>query len=196
MLLPWTGVYTQMAALLAGDEPIRLLAADDGYYEIRTTSIGTFCVKRPDLTLETCTEGIALTVPRMPMTLLAAIIERFRAIYPHEHLLNVYWNPQREGFELDVPLQEAGEAFVTTEDATDPYNPERPRVLQVHSHGKFPARFSPTDDADELATGCYGVIGTIDLIPTMAWRFACGGRHVPLATEDLFEVDEGGGCDA
>ena len=188
MMLPsWIGVYTQMSALEAGSEPIRLLASQDGYYEIRTTPIGTFRVKREDLTLESCTEGMTLAVPRMPAELLAALIDRFRVAMPDEYLLNVYWNPDREGFEVEAPPQEASEAHVITRDATDSYDPKRPRLLQVHSHATFSAVFSATDNADEQATGCYGVIGNLDHpIPTMAWRFACAGRHVPLATGDLF----------
>jgi len=178
-----------MSALEAGSEPIRLLASQGGYYEIRTTPVGTFRVKRPDLQLESCTEGVKLAIPHMPAELLADIIDRFRAALPDEYLLNVYWNPDRQGFEVEAPPQESGEAHVTTEDATDPYDPRRPRILQVHSHALFSAVFSTTDDADEQATGCYGVIGSLDNpFPTMAWRFACGGRRVSLATSDLFAL--------
>lgn len=184
---PLVGIYTTWAALEAGPEPIRLLAARDGYYEVRTTPVGTFRVKRRDLEPESCTEGLTLAVPRIPAPLLAAIVERCRAALPDEHLLHVYWNPERAGFELEAPPQEAGADHVTTADTTDPYAPARPRVLQVHSHGTGPAIFSAIDDADEQATGCYGVIGRLDsAVPAMAWRFACGGRHVPLTTSDLF----------
>lgn len=186
---PWIGLYTRMADLEAGSEPIRLLAAQDGVYDIRTTPIGTFRVKRPDLALETCTEGLTLAIPRMPATVLAALVERCRAALPHECLVNVYWHPGRDGFEIEAPPQTAGMSHVTTDDATDPYDPQRPRVLQVHSHGTVPAFFSSVDDADEQATGCYGVLGELDRpIPSMAWRMACGGRYVPLAVTDLFAL--------
>lgn len=189
MISPWTGIYTDMSALVAGSEPIRLLAAQDGYYEIRTTPVGTFRVRRPDLELESCTEGVALAVPRMPAELLAALIDRFRDALPDEYLINVYWNSEREGFEIEAPPQEAGEAHVTTGDTTDPYDPRRPRVLQAHSHALYSAVFSATDDADEQATGCYGVIGNLDhSFPTMAWRFVCGGWRVSLTTSDLFTL--------
>jgi len=178
-----------MADLQAGSEPIRWLAAQDGLYEIRTTPIGIFRVKRSDVALDACTEGLTLTIPRMPAAVLASLIDRCRAALPQECLLNVYWNPARQGFEIDAPLQEASPAHVATADATDPYDPAHPRVLQVHSHGTAAAFFSATDDADEQATGCYGVLGHLDQpVPSMAWRFACGGRHVPLATTDLFAL--------
>jgi PRTRC genetic system protein A len=186
---PWIGLYTRMADLEAGSEPIRWLATSDGVYEIRTTPIGTFRVKRPDADLDTCTEGLTLTIPRMPATVLAALIDRCRAALPHECLVNVYWHPARAGFEIDTPPQKADAVQVTAHDGTDPYDPQRPRVLQVHSHGTLAAFFSATDDADEQATGCYGVLGELDRpIPSMAWRFACGGRHVPLRTTDLFAL--------
>lgn len=182
---PWTGVYTDWTALEQGSEPIRLLAAADGLYEIRTTPVGTFRIRRS--TPAACTEGLTLAIPRMPWTLLDALITRFRAALPHEYLANVYWEPVRAGFVVVYPDQEASPTQVTTDDATDPYDPDRPRVLQIHSHGTLPARFSPTDDADEQATGCYGVIGHLDQpLPTMRFRFACGGRHVPLSPDDLF----------
>ncbi len=73
----WIGVYTHRADLEAGSEPIRLLVAQDGLYEIRTTPIGTFRVKRPAADWETCTEGLTLAIPRMPPAVLTAIIDRF-----------------------------------------------------------------------------------------------------------------------
>lgn len=186
---PWIGLYTRMTDLDAGTEPIRWLAAQDGLYEIRTTLIGIFRVKRPDTDLDTCSEGLTLTIPRMPAAVLAALIDRCRAALPHECLLNVYWHPDRQGFAIEMPPQEVDMAHVTTADATNPYDPTRPRVIQVHSHGTAAAFFSATDDADEQATGCYGVLGHLDRpVPSMAWRFACGGRHVSLATTDLFAL--------
>lgn len=184
---PWTGVYTDWTALEHGSEPIRLLVATDGLYDIRTTPIGTFRVKRPDLAPTRCTEGMTLAIPHMPWSLLDSVITRFRAALPDECLANVYWDADRTGFTVVYPPQDADRAQVTTDDTTDPYDPRCPRVLQIHSHGTFPARFSATDDADEQATGCYGVLGFLDQpIPLMAFRFACGGRHVPLSPDDLF----------
>jgi len=184
---PWVGLYTRLADLEAGSEPIRWLATPDGVYEIRTTPIGTFRVKRPDVPMDTCTEGLTLAIPKMPRALLREIINRFRAALPNERLLNVYWDPAQGGFVLDEPPQSANPVEVTSNEETNPYDPRRPRVLQVHSHGTADAVFSAIDDADEQATGCYGVIGHLDEpIPDMAWRFACGGRHVSLLTSDLF----------
>ncbi len=184
---PWIGSYATRAALDAGTEPIRWLATAQGLYEFRTTAIGTFCVPRPDVPLEMAQEGLTLAIPRMPRALLAALVAQFRTALPSEQLAQVYWEPGPGRFVVDIPPQEADGTSVTTPDATDPYDPARPRVLQVHSHAAGPAFFSATDDADEQATGCYGVIGRLDTaLPTMVWRLACGGRHVSLRLCDLF----------
>ena len=184
---PWIGWYTDTAAFTAGTEPIRRLITANGVYEARTTPIGTFSVKRPDLAAPSLSEGLSWAIPRLPWALLGALITQFRAALPYEHLANIYWEPQPGQFVVELPAQQADTTSVTTQETTDPYDPQRPRVLQVHSHGTLPAFFSLTDDADEQATGCYGVIGNLDTSqPTMAWRFACGGRHVPLSLTDLF----------
>ena len=185
---PWIGWYTDPDAFDAGSEAIRRLITAQGVYEARTTPIGTFTVHRPDLTTASAPpEGLTWRIPRLPLTLLATVLTQFRAALPDERLANVYWHPASGRFLLTFPDQSTAPASVTTADRTDPYDAERPRVLQVHSHGTLPAFFSSTDDADEQATGCYGVLGHLDTAhPTMAWRFACGGRHVPLSLTDLF----------
>ena len=184
---PWIGWYTDPDAFTTGSEAIRRLITAQGVYEARTTPIGTFTVKRPDLTASAPPEGLTWSIPRLPLAILDTLLTQFRAALPYEHLANIYWEPQPGQFVVELPAQQADTTSVTTQETTDPYDPQRPRVLQVHSHGTLPAFFSSTDDADEQATGCYGVLGHLDTAhPTMAWRFACGGRYVPLSLTDLF----------
>ncbi|UOF89856.1 hypothetical protein LSG31_18575 [Fodinisporobacter ferrooxydans] len=61
-------------------------------------------------------------------------------------------------------------------------------VLQLHSHGRLQAFFSSTDDADEIRTGFYGVIGEChELYPQATFRFSCGGKFVKINPYELFE---------
>lgn len=189
----WIGLYTTQADWLAGSEPIRWLVTPQGLYEGRPTPIGTFWVARPDVPLDTVSEGFVPAIPRMPQALLTALLTHFRAALPHEALANVYWDRPSERFLLEFPAQTATATSVVTTESSDPYDPDRPRVLQVHSHGTLPAFFSETDDADEQATGCYGVIGRLDTAtPQTCWRASCGGRFIPLDSHTLFAEDQEG----
>ncbi|SMC08091.1 PRTRC system protein A [Sulfobacillus thermosulfidooxidans DSM 9293] len=192
----WIGWYTDPAACAAGNEPVRFLITPTGVVEYRTTPIGLFRVARPDIPrpaisasvpLTAGTEGVTFTIPRIPYDFLPTIVTECRRALPHELLLEVRWDVRRQCFRILIPHQQATATSVTTDALRDPYDPLFPRVVQIHSHGTLPAFFSATDDADEQATGCYGVIGRCDQPrPDMVWRMSCGGRFVSLTVSNLF----------
>jgi PRTRC genetic system protein A len=86
-------------------------------------------------------------------------------------------------YHLRLPRQAvsaASVAFRRTEDV----------VLEVHSHGRAAAYFSPTDTADEQRLRLYGVIGHADAPrPDVCLRVGAYGYYLPLAWADVFDGD-------
>ena len=72
------------------------------------------------------------------------------------------------------------------------YRPPRDALLQIHSHGAYPAYFSATDDADEQGFGLYGVVGRLGSErPEVALRVGVYGYFLPVPLEAVFEGDRG-----
>lgn len=79
------------------------------------------------------------------------------------------------GYRLVLPRQAVGPVQVV-------YQPIDDVVLEIHSHHHYPARFSPTDDADEQGLCLYGVLGRLDRAP----RGGVAGRRLwPLLAGPL-----------
>lgn len=68
------------------------------------------------------------------------------------------------------------------------YRPVPGALLEIHSHGAFAARFSPTDDADEQGFALYGVIGRLGHErPEVALRVGVYGYFLPVPWEEVFD---------
>ena len=92
------------------------------------------------------------------------------------------WN---DGFRLVVPRQ------VVRRDSVS-YQPPANVVLEIHSHHRYPACFSPTDDADEQRLCLYGIIGRLDSPrPEVALRVGAYGYCLPIPWETVFEGNRG-----
>jgi len=77
------------------------------------------------------------------------------------------------------------------------YRPIEDAVLEIHSHHRFAARFSPIDDADEQALRVYGVLGRLGFDrPEVALRAGAYGYFLPFPWEAVFNGDRGGFRDA
>ena len=60
-------------------------------------------------------------------------------------------------------------------------------MLELHSHHRYPARFSATDDADEQRLCLYGVVGRLnDARPHVALRAGAYGHFLPVPWETVF----------
>src|SRR5581483_4395897 len=92
--------------------------------------------------------SLTLRAGRLPQGLWDRIVAVACAWPEREVLLAV--SLERSGYQLLRPTQLAGPASVV-------YLSPRDALLQVHSHGAYPARFSPTDDGDEQGFALYGV---------------------------------------
>jgi hypothetical protein len=67
------------------------------------------------------------------------------------------------------------------------YRRQPDALLELHSHGPLPARFSPRDDADEQRLGLYGVVGRLGgRRPEVRLRAGAYGHFLPLPWEAVF----------
>jgi len=90
------------------------------------------------------------------------------------------------GYQLFVPRQATSSTSIV-------YRPRDRTVLEIHSHHRFPARFSPVDDADEQRLCLYGVLGRLDRQrPEVALRVGAYGYFLPVAWESIFAGEKGG----
>lgn len=104
-----------------------------------------------------------LRAPRVPADLLLAILERAseEADLGREVLFHLNHSPlcpTASGWLLDEPAQTQSEtACRPLEDG--PGSTHDRALIEVHSHHRMPARFSPQDDRDETGFRFYVVIG-------------------------------------
>lgn len=128
---------------------------------------------------------------RLPHDLWAHIVDVARAwaVEGQEALLMVrYTDPL--GYHLVVPQQ----AVSPTEVA---YLPAPDVALEIHSHHRYTARFSGTDDADEQRLAVYGVVGRLDTDrPEVRLRVGVYGYFMEVAWEEVFEGEREGFRDA
>jgi len=101
------------------------------------------------------------------------LVESLYRICPRPDRTRIIW-----------PAQTATAYSVTT-------TSDRPTgtLLELHSHGRLPAAWSPTDDRDEQGGCLYGVIGRLDGVPEIRLRLGIYGYWLPLALADLFDLD-------
>ena len=168
-----------------GEKPpvYRLLCAD-GVYEVRTNLSGTY-VARIDSGL-TLAEGYYPSVPKAPASLLAGIVRIFKERPDTEALIDLVYDRRDGAFRLIWNQKQATAGSVDYQPLPDDDN----IVLyaEIHSHHRMGSWFSPTDDAAEVKTGVYGVVGRIsDDVPEARFRYSCGGHFRELLAEDLFD---------
>lgn len=111
-----------------------------------------------DLGLDPVADGVTLRVPRVPASLLHRIVAEALAIARasgHEALWLVRWD-DHTGWTVARPAQDTAPGHVGYVPDGDPAV-----LLTVHSHGRHPAYWSGTDDADELGCGFNAVIGDL-----------------------------------
>ena len=128
---------------------------------------------------------------RIPAALWHDLVRTARiwAAAGHETLLAVVHEPPW-GYRVLRPPQVVGSERVI-------YRPTPATVLELHSHHRYPAYFSPVDDADEQALRLYGVLGRLDRERhEVALRVGAYGYFLPLPWEAVFEGERGDARDA
>jgi PRTRC genetic system protein A len=128
----------------------------------------------------------SLTNGRLPLRLWDQLLLVVRALGAagHEVLLTVE-HDRDEGYRLCLPRQVVGATHVA-------YAPGAggETVLELHSHHRYAARFSATDDADEQRLCLYGVVGRLDAErPHVALRAGAYGHYLPVPWQTVFAGD-------
>ncbi len=97
-----------------------------------------------------------------------------------EAFVAIVWDG--EAYRVVKPRQQATVSRVSFEQTPS-------TVLEIHSHHRMPAYFSPVDDADEQGLGLYGVVGRLQSPhPQVALRVGVYGYWMPVAWEAIFKV--------
>ncbi len=122
---------------------------------------------------------------------LAAVLDHFRTALPNEAAAFILWNEATGEFAVEFPpIDEASPTRLVYR--TPVLQPDWHVVCDIHSHGRGPAYFSATDDADDThATKISLVIGSFGdpAGPAMASRLCAGGIFLPV-TRSPFSGDQ------
>lgn len=130
---------------------------------------------------------------KIPSTMLSAILSFFLHVYKtsdDEAMAHILWNTKTSSYEVGIPEQIVTKAsvhykFVDVE-------PHHIIIADIHSHNSMPAYWSSTDNSDDSAGVWFsGVVGTLDRIPTINWRFTDFGRFHEVEHEDIFDKEFG-----
>ena len=135
--------------------------------------------------------SFTLRTGRLPQEIWDAVVALAHAwSLAGREVLLVVVHDEATGYRVVRPQQLTGRTAVY-------YRPLDNVVLEVHSHHRFAARFSPTDDADEQALRLYGVLGRLGTArPEVALRVGGFGYFLPVPWEAVFAGDRGAFRDA
>lgn len=130
----------------------------------------------------------ALRVPKAPFALLEQALTFFRMlVYTAGGSMEglVYLHYAGGGWKLAVPMQQVSASQVRAAAV----RPEDRVAIEIHSHGRLPAYFSETDDADEVDGFIYGVLGDVTAwSPSARFRVGHAGCFYALSLDELFRV--------
>ena len=113
----------------------------------------------------------------IPASLLNSIIKWMQQDPDHERYAVITWTGDQ--YQAQAPPQDGRSARVR-------YQNVRHAALEIHSHGRLPAFFSSTDDADEQGLRLYAVAGRLDQeTPTLALRAGVYGHMEQLHPQEV-----------
>ena len=124
-----------------------------------------------------------MALPKIPGEFLDTIIKEFRRDLTKENMVQIYYSVSSMSYYLVKPRAEYTKVSVK-------YTMTHTRdilVMSVHSHNTMAAKFSSIDDADEIYTGLFGVIGNLDKQKiSVSFRAGMEGKFKPLSYADIF----------
>lgn len=188
--------FGELPPLAIGER--RFIAACDGLYlqaRSRTLCVAVKYAATPPLPFGALEEEIAMIGGPIPRRLYLEIERRAIAHSPLEWAGVIEWNERAACYELHEPTAlERSRARITYRTGG---LQEDCLVADVHSHGRFDACFSPTDDESDIF-GIYfaSVLGRCESADTIVvtMRFVVDGFHYPLPWHPW--EDSKGGADA
>ena len=152
---------------------------------IEETVVGIFTGKEDTKTHLVTGVDFKMSLPKIPYFFLKAIIAEFKKDLTKENMVQIYYSVNDGSYYMVRPQAEYSKISVKYKMThTNDF-----LVLSVHSHNTMPARFSSIDDADEIYTGLFGVIGDLDKKEiTMSFRAGMEGSFKELSYTDIFDM--------
>jgi len=120
-------------------------------------------------------ERLSLTFGPMPVALVEEFLHMARAALPNEVGAVVVWSSRQSRLRLEQCV--TAMALPARLNCYWPQLAEDEEViLDLHSHGRYPAYFSATDDRDDTGFNMCGVLGNVDRdTPSAAFRLCANG---------------------
>lgn len=166
-----------------------LLEDTSEYRHENTFMMDLFVRKRADTAYP---EYFRWKLPKIPFALLHRILQFFQSIYARyksEAMAQIYWSKERKIYYIYIPVQSFCQDSVTFHYGTFLKDT---LVLEIHSHGSFPAFWSGTDDREELSHCLYGVVGSLQNFRLFGDNFilraGSGGYHLKIDPFEVFEL--------
>lgn len=128
-------------------------------------------------------DDITLRCGLIPFALLAQAVDHFTNALPNEAAAFILWNERTAEFSIDFPVIDEATPSRLVYRTPQP-GPDWHVVVDIHSHGRGAAFFSPTDNIDDRhATKLAMVIGNLDRDgnPSMLIRLCAAGVFMPLS---------------
>ena len=145
--------------------------------------------------LNGCVRGrVSYSLPKIPYSILKDVVDFFLNVFEEkdtEAVALIFYDKKIENYEVRIPKQTAGAAFVEFErDISLELDETKYLVMEIHSHGRYGTFWSDTDNREELSHRLYAVVGSLkdfaydDL--HIIVRAATGGLQVKIPLESIF----------
>lgn len=146
-----------------------------------------------------CVAGnVKFQLPKIPFNILQEILHFFWDLYVYkgtEVIVQIHFNRKCGEYEIYVPYQEVTSGSVDFERNIEmEHDPDKILVMEIHSHGCYKAKWSDTDNNEELAHRLYGVVGDLHHFrydgEHLKIRAATGGYFVRISPGNVFQYPE------
>ena len=120
---------------------------------------------------------LSLTYGSIPQRFFDLALDLFLTDCSSEHYVAIVGDA---GYRFYIPVQDKSGGNVVYEVGTAV-------VLEIHSHGRMGAGFSPTDNKDETGLKLYGVVGKLGASPIVKLRIGVYGYFKELLWSEVFD---------
>ncbi|WP_161487343.1 hypothetical protein [Butyrivibrio hungatei] len=157
---------------------------------VENTELGVFKGYENVETHDVCGVTFERKLPKIPAYLLSDVIKEFSKDLTKENMVQIYWSINEHCYYIKKPAASYTKVRVLYEMC----HTDDVLALTIHSHNTMTGRFSAIDDADEIYTGLFGVIGNLDKDElTMSFRAGMEGSFTTIKCSELFSFDGFGG---
>ncbi|MBL8190655.1 MAG: hypothetical protein JNK38_21730 [Acidobacteria bacterium] len=134
---------------------------------------------------------LSIQFDRVPASILQQILDTARDAARQELEILFHLSLVNEKWRLEVPPQIQRYASVEPMEKGAGSSYER-AIIEIHSHHRMPAEFSPDDDREEAGFRIYGVIGNLNPRsahwPKINFRMGVYGDWWPLRADRIIEM--------